>query len=62
MNGPLLLDIMAQQPTIRDLGADALGIAGDADIFGARSLLKGVAGDIGAIVAADEQEEPPRQG
>jgi hypothetical protein len=50
MNGAKLLDIMALQPTIRDV-EEAAG-----------SPLKGVAGEIVAIVTADEQEEPPRQG
>jgi len=62
MNGARLLDIMALQPTIRDVEKAALWLAGDADVYGAGSPLKGVAGDIVAIVTADEQEEPPRQG
>ena len=62
MNGARLLDIMARQPTIRDVEEAALWLAGDADVFGAGSPLKGVAGEIVAIVTADEQEEPPHQG
>lgn len=62
INGARLLDIMALQPTIRDVEEAALWLAGDADVFGAGSPLKGVAGEIVAIVIADEQEEPPRQG
>jgi len=62
MNGAKLLDIMALQATIRDVEEAALWLAGDADVYGAGSPLKGVAGEIVAIVTADEQEEPPRQG
>ena len=62
MNGAKLLDIMALQPTIRDVEEAALWLAGDADVYGAGSPLKGVAGEIVAIVTADEQEEPPRPG
>jgi hypothetical protein len=62
MNGARLLDMMALQPTIRDVEKAALWLAGDADVYGAGSPLKGVAGDIVVIVTADEQEERPRQG
>jgi hypothetical protein len=62
MNGAKLLDIMALQPTIRDVEKAVLWIAGDSDVFGAGSPLKGIAGDIVTIVTADEQEEPPHQG
>jgi hypothetical protein len=55
-----LLDILALQPTIRDIEDASMWLAGDTDIFGAGESLKGVAGEIVAIVTADEQEEPPR--
>ena len=62
MNCAKLLDIMALQPAIRDVEEAVLWLAGDSDVFGAGSPLKRVAGDIVAIVTADEQEEPTRQG
>ncbi len=62
MNGAKLVDIMALQPPISAVEKASLWLAGDADVFGAGSPLKGVAGEIVAIVTADEQEEPPRQG
>jgi len=53
-----LLGIMALRPSIRDVEEASLWLAGDADIFGAGQPLKLVAGDIVAIVTADEEEEP----
>jgi hypothetical protein len=34
-------------------------LAGDTDVFGAGRPLKPVAGDIVAILTADEEEQPP---
>ncbi len=53
-----LLDIMALQPTIRDVEEASLWLAGDSDIFGAGQPLGSVAGEIVAILTADEEEEP----
>jgi hypothetical protein len=55
-----VLDILALQPTVRDVEDAVMWLSGDPDIFGAGESLKGVAAEIVAIVTADEQEEPPR--
>jgi len=34
-------------------------LAGDTDVFGAGQPLKPVAGEVVAILTADEEEEPP---
>jgi len=54
-----LLDIMALRPTILDVEEASVWLAGDADVFGAGQPLKPVAGDIVAILTADEEEEEP---
>jgi hypothetical protein len=54
-----LLDIMTLRPTILDLEEAAVGLAGDRDVFGAGRPLRDVAGEIVAILTADEEEEPP---
>jgi len=54
-----LLDIMALRPTILDVEEASAWLAGDADVFGAGQPLKPVAGEIVAILTADEEEEPP---
>lgn len=51
-----LLEIMALQPTIPDVEEASLWLAGDSDIFGAGRPLKPVAGEIVAILTADEEE------
>jgi len=53
-----VMDIMALRPTILDVEEASLWLAGDADIFGAGRPLKPVAGEIVAILTADEEEEP----
>jgi len=53
-----LLDIMALQPTVLDVEEASLWLSGDPDVFGAGRPLKAVAGEIVAIVSADEEEEP----
>ena len=55
-----LIDILALRPTILDIEEASMWLSGDADIFGAGTPLKRVAGDIVAIVTADEEEERPR--
>ncbi len=52
-----VLDILALNPTMRDIEDAALWLGGDPDIFGAGKPLKGVAGEIVAILTADEEEE-----
>jgi len=53
-----LLDIMALQPTTPDVEEASLWLEGDSDIFGAGRPLKPVAGEIVAILTADEEEQP----
>lgn len=53
-----LLDILALSATVLDLEQASMWLSGDADIFGAGEPLEGVAGDIVAILTADEEEEP----
>ncbi len=54
-----LLDIMALRPTILDVEEASVWLAGDADVFGAGQPLRPVAGEVVAILTADEDEEPP---
>lgn len=55
-----LLDIMALRPTIPDLEEASMSLSGDRDVFGAGEPLKSVAGEIVAIVTADEEDESAR--
>jgi len=55
-----LLDILALRPTIVDVEEASLWLAGDSDVFGSGQPLKPVAGDIVAILTADEEDEPRR--
>jgi len=54
-----LLDIVALRPTVLDVEEASIWLAGDPDIFGAGRPLKLVAGEIVAVLTADE-EEPQR--
>ncbi len=54
------IDILALRPTVRDVEEASLWLAGDPDIFGAGEPLKPKAGEIVAILTADEEEEPRR--
>ncbi|HWP25433.1 MAG TPA: hypothetical protein VNL39_03725 [Xanthobacteraceae bacterium] len=53
----VVLDILTLRPTVRDIEDAALWLNGDPDIFGARKPLKGVAGEIVAILTASDEEE-----
>ncbi len=55
-----LLAILALRPTILDLEQASMWLSGDKDVFGAGQPLRGVAGDIVAILTADEEEEQTR--
>ncbi len=55
-----MIDILALRPTVRDVEEASLWLAGDLDIFGAGKPLKPKAGEIVAILTADEEEEPRR--
>jgi hypothetical protein len=52
------MDIMALRPDILDVEEASLWLAGDADIFGAGRPFKSMAGEVVAILTADEEEEP----
>jgi len=52
-----LLDIVALRPSVRDVEQASLWLAGDPDVFGAGQPLPTTAGDIVAILTADEDEE-----
>jgi len=52
-----LLDIMALRPAILDVEEASVWLAGDTDIFGAGQPLKPVAGEIVAILTAEDEEE-----
>lgn len=55
-----VLAILDLRPTIADLEEAAVRLAGDDDVFGPGAPLRGVAGDIVALLLADEDEELPR--
>jgi len=52
-----LLDIVTLRPTILDVEEASLWLAGDSDVFGAGKPLKPVAGEIVAVLTANEEEE-----
>ena len=52
-----LLDLVALRPTMAEVEEASLWLAGDTDVFGAGTPLKGTAGEIVEIVTADETEE-----
>ncbi len=55
-----LLAILALRPTSLDLEQASMWLSGDKDVFGAGEPLRGVAGDIVAVLTADEEEEETR--
>ena len=55
-----LLDILALRPTVLDLETASVSLSGDRDVFGAGEPLPSVAGDIVAILTAEEDEESQR--
>jgi hypothetical protein len=57
-----MLPIMALRPTIADVEEASMWLGGDRDVFGPGPPLKGIASRIVTILAADEEEEPPRPG
>ena len=52
-----VLAILALRPTIRDVEEASLWLAGDSDVFGAGQPLQALAGEIVAVLTADEEEE-----
>ena len=57
-----MLPIPKLQPTIGDIEEASIWLGGDSDVFGPGQPLQGVASQIGTILTADEEEEPPRLG
>jgi hypothetical protein len=55
-----LLDILALRPSILDLENALMSLSGDRDVFGTGEALPSTAGEIAAIVTADEDEESAR--
>lgn len=53
-----LLEIVGLRPTILDVEEASLWLAGDSDVFGSGQPLHTAAGEIVAILTADEEEEP----
>jgi len=54
-----LIAIMSLKPTLADVERASLWLAGDPDVFGASTPIKGTASDIVSILTADEEEPPP---
>jgi hypothetical protein len=57
-----VLAIMELRPTIADIEQASLWLDGDPDVFGAGEPVRGVASEIIAILAENDEEEPPRAG
>jgi len=55
-----LAAIMSLRPTIADIEAASLWLAGDADVFGASEPIKGVASEIVTILTSNEDEVAAR--
>ena len=51
-----LLEIASLRPTIADLEEAATWLSGDRDVFGPGEPLKGVAAEIVAVLAPDEDD------
>jgi hypothetical protein len=57
-----MLAIMSLRPTIADLEQASVWLQGDPDVFGAGEPVQSVASEIIAILAENEEDEPPRCG
>ncbi len=57
-----MMAILELRPTIADIEAASMWLAGDLDIFGAGEPVKDVASEVVTILTAEEEEEPPRAG
>ncbi len=62
LDAETVLEIMALRPTVRDLEDASVFLAGDSDVFGPGNPLRSPAGDIVAILTADEEEEERKGG
>jgi hypothetical protein len=56
-----LLEIVALQPTTRDLEEAATWLSGDRDIFGAGEPLKDMVAEIVAVLVRDQEDEAERK-
>jgi len=52
-----VIDILALHPAVLDLEQASMWLAGDTDVFGAGQPLPPLAGEIVAILTADEEDE-----
>ncbi len=52
-----VLDLLSLRPTVPDLERASVWLSGDTDIFGPDEPLQSPAGDIVAILIADDEEE-----
>ena len=57
MDEARMLAILALEPTVADLELASMTLSGDNDVYGAGPPLKGAAGEIVALLTADEEEE-----
>lgn len=57
-----MLPILGLHPTILDVEEASMWLAGDRDVFGPGLPLQGTAGEIVAILTADEVEEEAKGG
>ena len=57
MDEAQVLAILALEPTVADLEMASMSLSGDNDVYGAGPPLKGVAGEIVALLTVDEEEE-----
>ncbi|PWB59609.1 MAG: hypothetical protein C3F17_16380 [Bradyrhizobiaceae bacterium] len=55
-----LIPILDLHPTIAELEEAVVTLEGDADVFGPGRTVAGVAGEIVALLTADEEEEERR--
>ncbi len=62
LDAETVLEILALRPTVRDLEDASLFLAGDSDVFGPGNPLHAPAGDIVAILTANEEEEERTSG
>jgi len=58
LDTPKLLEIVGLRPTVLDVEQASMWLSGDDDVFGAGHPLPSIAGNIVAILTADEDAEP----
>jgi hypothetical protein len=57
LDTPKLLEIVGLRPTVLDVEQASMWLSGDDDVFGAGHPLPSIAGNIVAILTADEDAE-----